>query len=52
MYTVFAPYSPSYILSPSPLPSHWYQSPRQDLFCPPVLQFCKREKKEMTFFFC
>jgi hypothetical protein len=25
VYTLFAPYSPSYPLSPSPLPSHWCQ---------------------------
>jgi hypothetical protein len=43
VYTVFAPYSPSYILSPHPLSSHWYQPPRQDLFCPPVLQFKKND---------
>jgi hypothetical protein len=49
VYTVCALYSFFYILSP-PFPhSHWYQCPRQDLFCPPVLQFCKR--KIMTFLF-
>jgi hypothetical protein len=37
VYTVFAPYSPSYTLSPYPPCSHWYQSLRQDLFCPPLL---------------
>jgi hypothetical protein len=26
VYTVFAPYSPSFTLSPPPLPSHWYQT--------------------------
>jgi hypothetical protein len=34
---------------PTSSPSHWYQPPRQDVFCPPVLQFCKRKK--MTFLF-
>jgi hypothetical protein len=41
VYTVFAPYSPSYTLSPHLPLSHWYQSPRQDMFCPPALRFCK-----------
>jgi hypothetical protein len=49
VYTVFVPYSPSHTLSPPPPHSHWYQHHRQDLFCPPVLQFCKRKK--MTFLF-
>jgi hypothetical protein len=40
-YTVFALYSP-------PPPSHWYQPhPRQNLFCPPVLLFCKRKKNDI-----
>jgi hypothetical protein len=43
VYTVFAPRSPSYTLSPPSTPSHWYQSPRQDLFCPPVLCFVKEK---------
>jgi hypothetical protein len=46
-YIVFALYSPSYTLYPPP-PSHWYHLlPRQDLFLPPVLQFCKRKEKEI-----
>jgi hypothetical protein len=49
MYTIFIAYSPTYTLPLHSTPSHWYQSPRQDLFCPPVLQFCK--KKKMTFLF-
>jgi hypothetical protein len=37
MCTYFiAPYSPSYLLSP----------PGQDLFCPTVLQFCRRKKRK------
>jgi hypothetical protein len=31
VYTVFAPYTPSFT-------SHWYQTPRHDLFCHPVLK--------------
>jgi hypothetical protein len=49
VYTVFAPYSPSHTPSPHPLPSHWYQSLRQDLLCPPVLQFYKRKKMAFMF---
>jgi hypothetical protein len=37
MYIRFPPYSLSYTLTASP--SHWYQFPRQDLFCLPVLCF-------------
>jgi hypothetical protein len=45
VHTVFAPYSPSYTLSPHPSPSHCYpSSPQQDLVCPPVLRFCKKKK--------
>jgi hypothetical protein len=29
----FGLYPPSYALSLIPLPSHWYQNPRLDLFC-------------------
>jgi hypothetical protein len=36
VHTVLVPYSPSYIFYMSS-PSHWYQLPRQDLFCLPVL---------------
>jgi hypothetical protein len=25
VYTIFSPYSPSFTISPLPLPSHWYQ---------------------------
>jgi hypothetical protein len=39
---------------PHPFPtsssSHCYQPPRQDRFCPPVLGFCKREKKKKRTF--
>jgi hypothetical protein len=42
VYIVFAPYSPSYMHSPHPSP-HWYQPLRQNLFCPPVLQFCLKK---------
>jgi hypothetical protein len=49
MYIIFAPYSTFQVLSPHPPYSHCYQLPRQDLFCPLVLQFCKR--KTMTFLF-
>jgi hypothetical protein len=45
VYTVFALHSPSHTLSPPPHPFCWYQPPRQDLSYPPVLLFCKREKK-------
>jgi hypothetical protein len=42
--TVFAPYSPSHTCS-SLSPTHWcHLPPRQDLFFPPVLQFCKGKK--------
>jgi hypothetical protein len=36
-----------------PLPpssSHWYQPTRQDMFCSPVLQFCKKEKWHFCLF--
>jgi hypothetical protein len=44
VYTVFAPYSPSHSLSPPPPLSHWYQPPKEDLFHPPILWFCKRKR--------
>jgi uncharacterized protein with PQ loop repeat len=45
VYTVFATYSPSYPLSWPSLPSSGAPpTPRQDLFCPPSLQFCRRKK--------
>jgi hypothetical protein len=47
VYKIFAPYSPSYTLSLYPLPSHWYHLLGQDLFCFPVLHFCKK-----NFFVC
>jgi hypothetical protein len=28
VYTIFAPYSPSYTLSPHSSPSHWHQPPQ------------------------
>jgi hypothetical protein len=40
--TILALHSPSYPLSPPPSPS--YNS--QDLFCPPVIQFCRGQKKK------
>jgi hypothetical protein len=46
---IFPPYSPPYILSlylPSSLP-YWYQLPNQDLFCLPVLLFCKKKKNNI-----
>jgi hypothetical protein len=49
VYTVFVLYSPSYpFLTSSPLPTGTIL-PRQDLWHPPVLKFCKRKK--MTFLF-
>jgi hypothetical protein len=45
VYTVFEPNSPSHALSPPPPPSHCYGPLRQDLFCLPVLRFCKTNKK-------
>jgi hypothetical protein len=45
VYTVFVPYSP---LPPSST-SHWYPPCRQDVFCPPVFQFCKRKKVTLLF---
>jgi hypothetical protein len=51
MYIVFAPYSPSYTLSPHPPHSHWYQSLRQDLFCPPIL-FSDFVKENNGIFVC
>jgi hypothetical protein len=37
VYTVFAPYLPSFSISPPPLPSHWYQLLQARLFCAPIL---------------
>jgi hypothetical protein len=42
MCIVFPPCLPSYTLSPYPYPSHWYQPPKQDLFCLPALCFWKK----------
>jgi hypothetical protein len=53
LYTIFVPYSPSYLLSlPWPLPpSPEYQPhPGQDLLCLPVLWFCRRKKKKSDIF--
>jgi hypothetical protein len=53
-YTVFAWHSPSYILSPPPrlpvvsITAFPHCSP--DLFFPPVLLFCTREKKNTDIF--
>jgi hypothetical protein len=33
VHTVFALYSSYYTFFPHPLPTHWYQLPRQDLLC-------------------
>jgi hypothetical protein len=46
VYTVFALYLPSYTLSLPPPPPIGTNS-RQDLFCPPVLWFCKRKTKDI-----
>jgi hypothetical protein len=48
VYTVFPPYSPSYNLALYPPLFCWYQSPRQDMFCLPILGFCK-QKLNYTF---
>jgi hypothetical protein len=52
VYTVFAPYSPSHTLSPSPSPLPMVPTPssRQYLFCPPVLQFVKEKKWHFCLF--
>jgi hypothetical protein len=42
VYTVFAQYLPFYTFSSCLPPSHWYQFPREDLFCLPALNFCKK----------
>jgi hypothetical protein len=48
MYTLFAPYSSSYPLSPSPH-SNWCKHPPphtlHDLFCSSVLWFCRKKDK-------
>jgi hypothetical protein len=45
--TVFAPHSPSYNISPPPLPSHGHQPPSPPaLFHPSVLWCCRRIKKD------
>jgi hypothetical protein len=51
MYTVYMLYSPSHTLFPPPLSLNGYQSPRQDLFCPPVLWFALKKKKWHFCFF-
>jgi hypothetical protein len=51
VYTIFVPYSFSYILSlPPPSPLTGMDTPRQDLFFPPVLWFCKRKESEWLLF--
>jgi hypothetical protein len=50
VYTIFPPYSHSHAFSPHYPNSHWYQPSRQDLFCPPVLWFCKRKKRHFCLF--
>jgi hypothetical protein len=47
VYTIFALYSPSFTLSPLLPPPLVPTLPRQDLFYPPVLRFCKRKKKDI-----
>jgi hypothetical protein len=47
VYTIFAPYSLSYTLSPPPPLSRWYQLPNQGLFQPSLLWFCKGKEKEI-----
>jgi hypothetical protein len=54
VHTFFAPCSPSYPFSRPhpPLPLIPTLPPGKDLFHPPILQFCRREKskkKNMTF---
>jgi hypothetical protein len=46
VYTVVAAYTPSIIISSHPPSSHWYQSPRQVLFHPPILWFCVKKGEE------
>jgi hypothetical protein len=47
VYTFFVPYSLSYPLSLPPAPPTGANSPlpRQNLFCPPVLWFCRKKEK-------
>jgi hypothetical protein len=55
VYTFFVAYSPSYPLSSLPQPLLLVPAlpPVQDLVSPPVLQFCRREKrKRKTWQFC
>jgi hypothetical protein len=52
LYTVFAPYSPSFTISPPPSPSGWYQTPQTGpipFSCSPILQ--KKEKRNEIFAF-
>jgi hypothetical protein len=49
MYTVFELYSSFNILSLLPPLLTGINPLRQDLFCPPILQFCKRKKKNDIF---
>jgi hypothetical protein len=44
--TLFALYSPSFIISPTPPPSTGANPLRQDLFHHPVLQCCIRKEEE------
>jgi hypothetical protein len=46
VYTFFASYSPSYPLSLPPPTDSTPLCHDQDLFCPPVLQFCRRKMKK------
>jgi hypothetical protein len=53
VYTAFALFAYSHILSPPPLPPTVTKPCRQDLFCPSVLWFCirKKEKKKEKWHF-
>jgi hypothetical protein len=54
LYTVFAPYSPSYPLCPPPTPFHWFQPTPPNRTCSTLLlsnfeEEKKEETKKMTF---
>jgi hypothetical protein len=51
VYTIFASYLPSHVLSPHPpLPTGISPHPPRDLLYPPVLRFCKRKKESDILF--
>jgi hypothetical protein len=49
VYTVFAAYSTPVLFLHLPPPPIGISPHRQDLFCPPVLWFCKSKKKKLCF---